>query len=229
LEWKDTLGLYASSPLCTFSILQHGCKEVNVMDNKNITWHEGKVTKQHRQALNRHKSAILWFTGLSGSGKSTISVELEKKLYEIGFKTYRLDGDNIRHGLNKDLGFSEKERNENIRRIGEVSKLMVDAGILTLSAFISPFKLDRQSVREMMDDGEFIEIHVDASIEACESRDPKGLYKKAREGKIKGFTGIDSPYEAPDSPEIVIDTESLTVDESVETILAYLHDHDFFS
>jgi adenylylsulfate kinase len=199
------------------------------MDNKNITWHEGKVTKQHRQALNRHKSAILWFTGLSGSGKSTISVELEKKLYEIGFKTYRLDGDNIRHGLNKDLGFSEKERNENIRRIGEVSKLMVDAGILTLSAFISPFKLDRQSVREMMDDGEFIEIHVDASIEACESRDPKGLYKKAREGKIKGFTGIDSPYEAPDSPEIVIDTESLTVDESVETILAYLHDHDFFS
>ncbi|MEG9296754.1 adenylyl-sulfate kinase [Mangrovibacillus sp. Mu-81] len=200
-----------------------------MMDNKNITWHEGKVTKQHRQALNRHKSAILWFTGLSGSGKSTISVELEKKLYEIGFKTYRLDGDNIRHGLNKDLGFSEKERNENIRRIGEVSKLMVDAGILTLSAFISPFKLDRQSVREMMDDGEFIEIHVDASIEACESRDPKGLYKKAREGKIKGFTGIDSPYEAPDSPEIVIDTESLTVDESVETILAYLHDHDFFS
>jgi adenylylsulfate kinase len=198
------------------------------MDNKNITWHEGKVTKQHRQLLNRHKSAILWFTGLSGSGKSTISVELEKKLYELGFKTYRLDGDNIRHGLNKDLGFSEEDRNENIRRIGEVSKLMVDAGILTLTAFISPFKRERQSVRTMMEDGEFIEIHVQASIEACERRDPKGLYKKARDGKIKGFTGIDSPYEAPDSPEIVIDTESLTIDESVEKILAYLQAHDFF-
>jgi adenylylsulfate kinase len=198
------------------------------MDNKNITWHEGKVTKQHRQLLNRHKSAILWFTGLSGSGKSTISVELEKKLYELGFKTYRLDGDNIRHGLNKDLGFSEEDRNENIRRIGEVSKLMVDAGILTLTAFISPFKRERQSVRTMMEDGEFIEIHVQASIEACERRDPKGLYKKARDGKIKGFTGIDSPYEAPDSPEIVIDTESLTIDESVEKILSYLQAHDFF-
>jgi adenylylsulfate kinase len=229
VEWKDLLGQYASSLLCTFTILQDGCKEVNVMDNKNISWHEGKVSKQHRQALNRHKSAILWFTGLSGSGKSTISVELEKKMYEIGFKTYRLDGDNIRHGLNKDLGFSEDARKENIRRIGEVSKLMVDAGILTLTAFISPYKIDRQSVREMMEDGEFIEIHVHASIEACESRDPKGIYKKVREGKIKGFTGIDSPYEEPDSPEIVIDTEKLTVDESVEIILAYLHAHDFFS
>ncbi|MBW3113785.1 MULTISPECIES: adenylyl-sulfate kinase [Bacillaceae] len=193
-----------------------------MMNENNIKWHEGKVTKQHRNALNRHKSATLWFTGLSGSGKSTISVELEKSLYEMGIRTYRLDGDNIRHGLNSDLDFSDKDRKENIRRIGEVSKLMIDAGLITLTAFISPFKKDRHYVRSLMDDGEFIEVYVYASIEACEERDPKGLYKKVKEGKIKGFTGIDSPYEEPDSPEIHIDTESLTIDESVEKILTYL-------
>ncbi|NQD68540.1 adenylyl-sulfate kinase [Bacillus haikouensis] len=197
------------------------------MSEKNIVWHEGKVTKKHRQTMNRHRSAILWFTGLSGSGKSTISVELEKALYVMDIRTFRLDGDNIRHGLNSDLGFTEKDRKENIRRIGEVSKLMVGAGLLTLTAFISPFKNDRDAVRSLMEDGEFIEIYVHASVEACENRDPKGLYKKARNGKIKGFTGIDSPYEAPDSPELFINTETLTIDESVEQILAYLKEHHY--
>jgi adenylylsulfate kinase len=198
-----------------------------MMSEKNIVWHEGKVTKKHRQTMNRHRSAILWFTGLSGSGKSTISVELEKALYDMDIRTFRLDGDNIRHGLNSDLGFTEKDRKENIRRIGEVSKLMVGAGLLTLTAFISPFKNDRDAVRSLMEDGEFIEIYVHASVEACENRDPKGLYKKARNGKIKGFTGIDSPYEAPDSPELFINTETLTIDESVEQILAYLKEHHY--
>lgn len=198
-----------------------------MMSEKNIVWHEGKVTKKHRQTMNRHRSAILWFTGLSGSGKSTISVELEKALYVMDIRTFRLDGDNIRHGLNSDLGFTEKDRKENIRRIGEVSKLMVGAGLLTLTAFISPFKNDRDAVRSLMEDGEFIEIYVHASVEACENRDPKGLYKKARNGKIKGFTGIDSPYEAPDSPELFINTETLTIDESVEQILAYLKEHHY--
>jgi adenylylsulfate kinase len=198
-----------------------------MMSEKNIVWHEGKVTKKHRQTMNRHRSAILWFTGLSGSGKSTISVELEKALYDMDIRTFRLDGDNIRHGLNSDLGFTEKDRKENIRRIGEVSKLMVGAGLLTLTAFISPFKNDRDAVRSLMEDGEFIEIYVHASVEACENRDPKGLYKKARNGKIEGFTGIDSPYEAPDSPELFINTETLTIDESVEQILAYLKEHHY--
>src|SRR5699024_7552894 len=149
-------------------------------ESKNIEWHDSKVTKEHRQQLNKHKSAVVWFTGLSGSGKSTISVELEKELHNLGVRTYRLDGDNIRHGLNKDLGFSPEDRKENIRRIGEVSKLMADAGLITLSAFISPYRADRAEVRELMNDGEFIEVFVDASVETCESRDPKGLYKKAR-------------------------------------------------
>ncbi|MCA1059080.1 adenylyl-sulfate kinase [Rossellomorea aquimaris] len=198
-----------------------------MLSKKNIMWHEGKVTKQHRNSLNQHKSVTLWFTGLSGSGKSTISVELEKSLHEMGIKTYRLDGDNIRHGLNSDLGFTEKDRYENIRRIGEVSKLMVDAGLITLTAFISPFRKDRKYVRSLMEDGEFVEVYIQASIEACEERDPKGLYKKARDGKIKEFTGIDSPYEAPASPEIHIDTEALTIQESVEKILTYLKDKQY--
>jgi adenylylsulfate kinase len=198
-----------------------------MVSGKNIVWHEGKVSKLHRQNMNRHKSAILWFTGLSGSGKSTISVELEKTLYEMGMHTFRLDGDNIRHGLNSDLGFSEKDRNENIRRVGEVSKLMVDAGLMTLTAFISPYKKDREFVRSLMEDGEFIEIYVHASVEACENRDPKGLYKKARDGKIKGFTGIDSPYEVPVDAELFINTESLTINESVLKIVSYLKEHHY--
>ncbi len=192
------------------------------MEENHLTWHEGKVTKHDRETLKKHKGAVLWFTGLSGSGKSTISVELEKVLHGLNVHTYRLDGDNVRHGLNRDLGFADKDRVENIRRIGEVSRLFVDAGIVTLTAFISPFQRDREMVRSLFQDGEFIEIYVKASLEACEARDPKGLYKKVRNGEISQFTGIDSPYEAPASAQIVVDTEKQTVVEAVEMIVGYL-------
>jgi adenylylsulfate kinase len=188
----------------------------------NIVWHESEVTKEKRQQLNGHKSAIIWFTGLSGSGKSTISVALESSLYRQGIRTYRLDGDNIRHGLNRNLGFSQADRRENIRRIGEVSKLMIDAGLFTLTAFISPYHEDRDQVRQLVESDEFIEVYVKASIETCEERDPKGLYKKARLGEIKDFTGIDAPYEEPNNPDVVIDTDQLNIEESVEHILSYL-------
>ncbi|MEK5038416.1 adenylyl-sulfate kinase [Sporosarcina sp. FSL K6-3457] len=195
--------------------------------SKNIVWHESGVTKENRQQQKGHKSAILWFTGLSGSGKSTISVALETALHTKGFHTYRLDGDNVRFGLNKNLGFSPEDRTENIRRIGEVSKLMVDAGLFTLTAFISPYLEDRNQVRELVETDEFIEIYVKASLETCEQRDPKGLYKKARLGEIKGFTGIDAPYEEPSQPEIVIDTNQLSIETSVEVIIAYLKDNNY--
>ncbi|MDU9418547.1 adenylyl-sulfate kinase [Staphylococcus lloydii] len=193
----------------------------------NITWHDSEVTKQQRQQRNNHKSALVWFTGLSGSGKSTVSVALEKALYDQQVHTYRLDGDNIRHGLNNNLGFSPEDRKENIRRIGEVGKLMVDAGLLTMTAFISPYEEDRAQVRETLDDGEFIEVYTKCSLEACESRDPKGLYQKARAGEIQGFTGINAPYEAPSKPEIVIDTEQLSVEEAVQEIINYLKEHKY--
>ncbi|GAA6825607.1 adenylyl-sulfate kinase [Helicobacter pylori] len=193
----------------------------------NITWHDSEVTKQQRQQRNNHKSAVVWFTGLSGSGKSTVSVALEKALYDQQVHTYRLDGDNIRHGLNNNLGFSPEDRKENIRRIGEVGKLMVDAGLLTMTAFISPYEEDRAQVRETLDDGEFIEVYTKCSLEACESRDPKGLYQKARAGEIQGFTGINAPYEAPSNPEIVIDTEQLSVEEAVQEIINYLKEHKY--
>ncbi|GEN85851.1 adenylyl-sulfate kinase [Oceanobacillus sojae] len=189
---------------------------------ENIKWHYSKVAKEQRRDLNNHKSAVVWFTGLSGSGKSTISVELEKELHQLGIRTYHLDGDNVRHGLNKDLGFGPDDRKENIRRIGEVSKLMVEAGLLTLAAFISPYCADRDEIRKMMESGEFIEVFVDASIETCKSRDPKGLYKKVRAGEITGFTGIDAPYEAPVNPEITVNTDQKSVEESVQTIMSYL-------
>ncbi|TMU87696.1 adenylyl-sulfate kinase [Bacillus sp. BHET2] len=192
------------------------------MKKKNISWHEGKVEKENRQLLHNHKSVLVWFTGLSGSGKSTISVELEKALYEMGIHTYRLDGDNIRHGLNRDLTFSEEDRNENIRRIGEVAKLFVDAGVITLAAFISPFKKDRRFVRSLFSEAEFIEVYVKASIEECSKRDPKGLYNKVQMGEINNFTGIDSPYEIPESPELLINTEIQTIEESVKQIVHYL-------
>lgn len=195
--------------------------------SKNITWHESEVTKGERQSLNEHKSAILWFTGLSGSGKSTISVALEKVLHDRGIRSYRLDGDNVRHGLNKNLGFSPEDRTENIRRIGEVSKLFVDAGVLVLSAFISPYIADRDQVRNLVNDDEFIEVYVKASLEVCETRDPKGLYKKARAGEIKGFTGIDDPYEEPVDAEIIIATDKLDVDECVAQIITYLEKHQY--
>jgi len=205
-----------------------GFRRENIMTKStNIVWHESEVTKAKRQELNGHKSAILWFTGLSGSGKSAISVKLETALLELGIHTYRLDGDNVRHGLNKNLGFSSEDRTENIRRIGEVSKLMVDAGLFTLTAFISPYQNDRDQVRELVEADEFIEIYVKASLETCEKRDPKGLYKKARLGEIKNFTGIDAPYEAPREPEITLDTTELSIEESVEVILTYLKDNKY--
>lgn len=192
--------------------------------SQNITWHDSEVTKTERQSQNGHKSVVLWFTGLSGSGKSTISVALEKALFERRIHAYRLDGDNIRHGLNNNLGFSPEDRKENIRRIGEVSKLLADAGLITLTAFISPYREDRDRVREILEDGEFIEVYAKASVETCEQRDPKQLYKKARAGEIKNFTGFDAPYEAPEHAEIVVDTETTSVEEAVQQILDYLED-----
>lgn len=195
----------------------------------NIVWHESSVTKEERASQKKHKSAVLWFTGLSGSGKSTLSVALEKSLYNLGIHTYRLDGDNVRHGLNKNLGFSPVDRTENIRRIGEVSKLMVDAGIVTLTAFISPYREDRDEVRAILEDNEFIEVFVKCSLDACEERDPKSLYKKARAGEIKSFTGIDAPYEEPVKPEITVDTENQSLEESVQVIIKYLKEKKYLS
>ncbi|MCI2925859.1 adenylyl-sulfate kinase [Staphylococcus hominis] len=193
----------------------------------NITWHDSEVTKEDRQRQNDHKSAVIWFTGLSGSGKSTISVALEKALFEEGKHSYRLDGDNVRHGLNKNLGFSPEDRKENIRCIGEVSKLLVDAGTIAITAFISPYREDRDEVRDILEDGEFIEVYTECSVEECEKRDPKGLYEKARSGEIKEFTGISAPYEAPKHSEITINTETQSIDESVEHILNYLKEHQY--
>jgi adenylylsulfate kinase len=180
----------------------------------NITWHEGHVGRDERERLLRQKGALIWFTGLSGSGKSTIAYTLEHALVQRGHLCYVLDGDNIRHGLNKNLGFSAEDRQENIRRIAEVGKLFVDAGIVTMTSFISPYRADRDAARKTLGEGEFFEIFVDTPIGVCEERDPKGLYKKARAGEIKGFTGIDDPYEAPHKPEMVIDTSKVSPQEA---------------
>ncbi|MDT8410697.1 MAG: sulfate adenylyltransferase subunit CysN [Wenzhouxiangellaceae bacterium] len=190
--------------------------------SSNVVWHAQAVNKRSRALQKAQKPAVLWFTGLSGAGKSTVANALETALFQRGHHSYLLDGDNVRHGLNRDLGFSDDDRVENIRRIGEVARLMADAGLVVLSAFISPFRADRALVRELMEDGEFIEIHVDAPLATCESRDPKGLYAKARAGVIHNFTGIDSPYEAPEDPEIIINTHELGVEECVDELLAYL-------
>ena len=184
--------------------------------------HEHEITKEDRRRLNGHGSVILWFTGLPSSGKSTLANEVEKHLIRDAKRTYILDGDNVRMGLCKDLGFSEEDRAENIRRIGEVSKLFVDSGHIVLSAFVSPYRRDRDAIRELVEEGEFIEIFVDAPVEVCEERDVKGLYKKAREGIIKGFTGIDDPYEEPLQPEITIRTHEVSIDEGARMILDYL-------
>ena len=188
----------------------------------NIVWHKGAVTRDDREQLNGHKGCTVWLTGLSGSGKSTIAVDLEKRLCERGVRAYILDGDNIRHGLNKNLGFSPEDRTENIRRIGEVAKLFTDAGTVTIPAFISPYRADRDQVRALMKGGDFIEVHVDCPVEVCEQRDVKGLYKKARAGEIKEFTGISAPYEAPNSPELTIKTSQQSVEESAMQILRHL-------
>lgn len=190
--------------------------------NENTVWHEHTVTRAEREALNNHKGAIIWFTGLSGSGKSTLANALEDRLNKMGKRTYVLDGDNVRNGLNKDLGFSDEDRVENIRRIGEVSKLMLDAGVVVMTAFISPFKADRDIVRGLVDAGEFFEVFCDADLDICEERDPKGLYKKARAGEIPEFTGISSPYEAPDNPELVINTGTTEVPDCVDSLVALL-------
>jgi adenylylsulfate kinase len=184
--------------------------------------HNHEITKEDRRKLNGHGSVILWFTGLPSAGKSTLANEVEKKLISTGVRTFILDGDNVRMGLCKDLGFSEGDRAENIRRIGEVSKLFVNAGCLVLSAFVSPYRRDRDAVRALVEDGEFVEIYVKAPLEVCEQRDVKGLYKKAREGVIKGFTGIDDPYEEPLNPEITIETDKVSLAEGAEQILGYL-------
>tara|TARA_B100001964_G_scaffold13643_1_gene14200 strand:- start:321 stop:932 length:612 start_codon:yes stop_codon:yes gene_type:complete len=188
----------------------------------NIKWHHGKVTKEDRVKLLNHKGATLWLTGLSGSGKSTIAVELEHALIENRHQAYILDGDNIRHGLNKNLGFSPEDRTENIRRIGEVAKLFTEANIITIAAFVSPYREDRKNVRKLLGHGEFVEIYVKCSLEVCETRDTKGLYKKARAGEVKDFTGISAPYEEPLNPELTIDSSKLSVEESTREILNYL-------
>ncbi len=193
----------------------------------NVVWHEHEIGKAERAEQKKQKPCVLWFTGLSGSGKSTVAGALDQALYAKGHHVYLLDGDNVRHGLNKDLGFSDDDRVENIRRIGEVAKLFADSGLIVTTAFISPFRADRDLVRELMTDGEFIEVHVDADLAICESRDPKGLYKKARAGEIPFFTGIDSPYEAPEKPELVINTGTHSVEECVEQLLAYLQSKGF--
>ena len=188
----------------------------------NIVWHAGAVTREDRQRVNGHRGCTVWLTGLSGSGKSTIAVELEKHLWDRDVRAYILDGDNIRHGLNKNLGFSPTDRTENIRRIGEVAKLFTDAGLVTLTAFISPYRADRDQVRAIMEPGDFIEVFVDCPLEVCEQRDVKGLYKKARAGQIPEFTGISAPYEAPLEPELTIRTHTQSVDDSARQILACL-------
>lgn len=192
------------------------------MKTPNTVWHAATIHREHRQQQNGHGSAILWFTGLSGAGKSTLAHAVEERLHQRGCRTYVLDGDNVRHGLCGDLGFSAADRTENIRRIGEVAKLMIDAGVIALTAFISPFRADRERVRGMVMHGEFIEIYCHCPVEVCETRDVKGLYQRARAGEVKEFTGISSPYEAPLKPELTVDTATQPLDACVTQVLDYL-------
>lgn len=190
--------------------------------------HEGKIKRSDRERLMEQRGVTLWFTGLSGAGKSTLAVATEEALYEQGYLTYILDGDNIRSGINSNLGFSPEDRTENIRRIAEIAKLYRDTGIINLTAFISPYREDRQLARRLAD-GDFIEVHVDAPLDICEERDPKGLYKKARSGEIKDFTGIDAPYEAPEKPEIYVNSDEQSIAECVEQVMEYLKHHAFLN
>ncbi len=196
---------------------------------KNIVWHPGDVSREARQKKLGHRGCTMWFTGLSGSGKSTVAVALEKALWDRGIVSYILDGDNVRHGLNKDLGFSPEDRTENIRRIGEVANLFTDSGVINLTAFISPYRADRDVVRELMEDGDFIEVHVDCPLEECEKRDVKGLYKKARAGEIPEFTGISAPYEAPENAELTLKTGDLALEESVAVCIDYLESKGYIA
>ena len=195
----------------------------------NVTWHQHHVTSEQRCKLNGHKGAVLWFTGLSGCGKSTLANAVDRLLHDRGIHTFVLDGDNIRLGLNKNLSFSPEDRTENIRRIGEVAKLFCESGTIVLTAFISPYRSDREQVRELLTKGNFLEVHVNASLETCESRDPKGLYKKARNGEIKDFTGIDAPYESPENAEIVLDSDTKGIEQLANEVVAYLKSNGYFN
>jgi len=191
---------------------------------ENIVWHHATITRRHRESLNGHKSAVLWFTGLSGSGKSTLAHAVEDRLHGLGCRTFVMDGDNVRHGLCADLGFSAQDRTENIRRIGEVAKLFVEAGVIVLTAFISPFRDDRRRVRGLLPHGDFLEMYCDASVEICEQRDVKGLYGKARAGLIPDFTGISSPYEVPENPELRVTTGQSSLDDCVDRVIGLLRE-----
>ena len=195
------------------------------MKSSDVKWQKHEIGQEEREVLLKQKGVCLWFTGLSGSGKSTVAEAVEKQLYAMGYPSYILDGDNVRHGLNGDLGFSAEDRKENIRRIGEVSKLFVDAGLITLTAFISPFRADRTQVRNILAENRFIEVFVDCPLEICEQRDVKGLYAKARNNEIKAFTGISSPYEAPEKPEIIVNTNKESLEESSDIVIQYLIDN----
>lgn len=194
----------------------------------NIVYHHSIVAREGRERLNKHKSVIIWFTGLSGSGKSTLAHAVEQELHKLGCQTFVLDGDNIRHGLSSDLDFTSEDRIENIRRVGEVAKLMMEAGIITMAAFISPFLRDREFVRELVPKDDFIEVYCKAGLDVCESRDVKGLYRRARAGEIKNYTGVDSPYEEPYDPELTIDTTIETLDNSVKKVISFLRKSDIF-
>ena len=199
------------------------------MKTPNTIYHNATVTREMRNQLNSHKSAVIWFTGLSGSGKSTLAHSVEEELHNLDCRTFVLDGDNVRHGLSSNLTFSDNDRKENIRRIGESAKLMMEAGVIAITAFISPFKEDRNLVRQLLSQGDFIEIYCKASLETCESRDVKGLYKRARAGEIKSYTGIDSPYDVPDNPELTIDTEGESLEESVAKVIDFLKSKEIIS
>ena len=199
------------------------------MSADNLYFHEHRVARESKEKRNQHKSRVLWFTGLSGSGKSTVANATEKILHDMGLQTYILDGDNVRMGLNKDLGFSAEDRTENIRRITEVAKLFADSGSIILTAFISPYREDRDKAREIISNDDFIEIFVSADLSVCEDRDPKGLYKKARSGEIKGFTGIDAPYEAPLNPELIVETDKNSIEESAQIVVDYLIENGIIS
>lgn len=199
-------------------------RNVSNQKSSDVVWHHATVTRERRQQLNKHKSVVLWFTGLSGAGKSTLAHCVEEALYQIGSRTFVLDGDNVRHGLCGDLGFSNEDRNENIRRIAEVSKLMLEAGVITLTAFISPFLEERQKARQLIPQGEFFEIYCKCPIEICEERDVKGHYEKARKGEIKDFTGVSSPYEEPTNPELIVETSKFSLEECTSQVMDMLED-----
>jgi len=195
----------------------------------NITWHGGQISRREREELLEQRGATIWLTGLSGSGKSTLAMSTEAALLKRGHLTYVLDGDNVRHGLNKNLGFAPEDRTENIRRIGEVAKLFTDGGVIVFTSFISPYRADRDAVRALFDPGDFVEVHLSASVNTCEGRDPKGLYQKARDGEIPAFTGVSAPYEAPDNPELVVDTGSLDIEAGVSRLIEYLEENGYLS